>query len=202
MKKITSPEAYLQEHPEYAEELRLLLEIVRQFPELEEAMKWSLPVYSVGGKNVVGLGAFKSYVGLWFFQGVFIQDRQGLLINANEEETKALRQMRFESGMEEIAEKRQIIEEYIQQAIQNQLAGREIKPEKKGAPEIPEILQKELDRDPELQARFLELTQFKQREYCEHISSAKREATQKSRLEKSLPLILAGKGLNDKYRDC
>ena len=40
----------------------------------------------------------------------------------------------------------------------------------------------------------------RQREYNDHIGSAKREATQLARLDKVRPLVLAGKGLHDKYR--
>ena len=47
---------------------------------------------------------------------------------------------------------------------------------------------------------FDSLTPFKQKEYSEHIGSAKQEKTRISRLEKSIPLIAEGKGLNDKYR--
>lgn len=49
---------------------------------MEETNKWSAPVYTSNGKNIVGLGAFKSYTGLWFFQGALLKDEKKLLINA------------------------------------------------------------------------------------------------------------------------
>jgi uncharacterized protein YdeI (YjbR/CyaY-like superfamily) len=39
-----------------------------------------------------------------------------------------------------------------------------------------------------------------QREYAEHIASAKREATKQTRIDKVLPMIVSGVGLHDKYR--
>ena len=57
--------------------LIVLREIIRS-TELIETLKWGGPVYTLGGKNVVGIGSFKSYVGLWFFQGAFLKDEEKL----------------------------------------------------------------------------------------------------------------------------
>src|SRR5690606_37602415 len=88
---------------------------------------------------------------------------------------------------------------YINEAIEVEKAGLEVKPEKRETI-IPEALQKELDTDKALKTAFETLTAFKQREYAEFIETAKREATKLSRLEKIKPMILEGIGLNDKYR--
>jgi uncharacterized protein YdeI (YjbR/CyaY-like superfamily) len=64
---------------------------------------------------------------------------------------------------------------------------------------IPDYLADELAKDPDFQP-FHNLTPFRQKEYCEHIETAKREATKLSRLEKMRPMVMEGKGLNDKYR--
>ena len=39
------------------------------------------------------------------------------------------------------------------------------------------------------------------REYAEYIASAKQHATKQKRIDKILPMIEAGVGLNDKYRN-
>jgi uncharacterized protein YdeI (YjbR/CyaY-like superfamily) len=65
--------------------------------ELAETIKWHARTYCLDSKNVIGLGAFKHHIALWFFQGVFLKDKYKLLINAQLGKTKALRQMRFES---------------------------------------------------------------------------------------------------------
>ena len=82
-------------------EILMVLRDILNSTELEETVKWGAPCYMINGKNVVGLGSFKSYVGLWFFQGALLKDAEKELINAQEDKTKALRQWRFES-MEDI----------------------------------------------------------------------------------------------------
>lgn len=163
---------------------------------LVESTKWGGPVYTYKNKNIVGIGGFKSYFGIWFYNGVFLKDEKKLLINANEENTKSLRQMRFNS-VNEIDEK--LILAYIKEAIEIEEKGLSIPKEKKETI-IPEILQNELDKNSELLAKFNTFSPYKQREFIEHITSAKQEKTQMSRLEKIIPMILEGKGLNDKYR--
>lgn len=177
------------------EELELLKSILNK-TELTETIKWGAPVFTYNNKNVLGLGGFKNYFAIWFFKGVFLEDKAGVLINANEENTKSLRQWRFTS-ISNINEKD--ILTYVNEAIKIERKGLEIDTEKKETV-IPELLQQALEESPELYKAFNALPPYKQREYCEHIDSAKRELTKLSRLEKCKPQIVQGKGLNDKYR--
>ena len=180
---------------QWENELEQLHAIIRKTP-LVETTKWGGPVYTYNNKNVVGIGGFKSYFGIWFYNGVFLKDEKKLLINANEENTKSLRQMRFNSA-NEIDEK--LILAYIKEAIEIEEKGLAIPKEKKETI-IPEILQNELDKNSELKNKFNTFSPYKQREFIEHITSAKQEKTQMARLEKIIPMILEEKGLNDKYR--
>jgi uncharacterized protein YdeI (YjbR/CyaY-like superfamily) len=176
-------------------EIEQLHAIIRKTP-LIETTKWGGPVYKYNSKNVLGIGGFKSYFGIWFYNGVFLKDEKKLLINANEESTKSLRQMRFNS-VNEIDEK--LILAYIKEAIEIEEKGLAIPKEKKETI-IPEILQNELDKNSELKNKFNTFSPYKQREFIEYITSAKQEKTQMARLEKIIPMILEEKGLNDKYR--
>lgn len=196
MKYSKSIEEYIETNPQWKKELLLLISIARESG-LDETIKWGAPTYTYKGKNIVGLGAFKSYVGLWFHQGALLSDPEKKLINAQEGTTKALRQWRFNS-IEEIDN--HLIKSYIFEAIENQRQGKEIKASSKGEAEIPQELLICLKNDAKLKSRFKELSQFKQREYAEYISEAKREATKLSRLERIIPMIIDGIGLNDKYR--
>lgn len=179
----------------WAEELDMLKAILNRTP-LVETTKWGGPTYTYNGKNVLGLGGFKNFFTIWFYKGVFLKDEAKVLINANEENTKSLRQWRFTSK-EEIDEKKVLL--YVLEAIEIEKAGLEIKPEKKETV-IPELLQQELDADPAILEAFIKLTPFKQREYCEFIETAKQEKTKLARLEKIKPQLLMGIGLHDKYR--
>ena len=176
-------------------EIEQLHAIIRK-TSLIETTKWGGPVYTHNNKNVLGIGGFKSYFGIWFYNGVFLKDEKKLLINANEENTKSLRQMRFNS-VNEIDEK--LILAYIKEAIEIEGKGLAIPKEKKETI-IPELLQKELDRNLELSSKFNSFSPYKQREFIEYITSAKQEKTQMTRLEKVITMILEGRGLNDKYR--
>ncbi len=199
MKKVYSVEEYIETNAHFDEALTILRNIINT-TELEETIKWSAPVYALNGKNVVGLGAFKNHFGIWFFNGVFLKDEHGILVNAQENKTKALRQMRFESiaGIDE-----DIVLSYLKEAIENQRLGKEIKPDRsKKETIIPEELKAALDSDKVYKTAFEALSPSKQREYCEHIASAKRDATKISRLEKIKPMILQNKGLHDKYKNC
>lgn len=196
MKRFETVEEFIENEKRWKKEITALRGIIGE-TELVETVKWGGPVYTLGGKNVVGLGSFKSYFGIWFFQGVFLKDRAGKLVNAGEGTTKALRQWRFNSA-DEID--RNLILEYLGEAIENQRAGMEVKPEAKKAPEIPPELSDKFKEDAALKQAFDNFTAFKQREFAEFIRDAKRDETKQKRLEKIIPMILEGVGLHDKYR--
>ncbi|SFD20741.1 YdeI/OmpD-associated family protein [Algibacter pectinivorans] len=200
MKKIYSVEEYIEEHSNFSAALRLLRTLILA-TQVEEAIKWNAPIYMVNGKNVLGLGAFKNHFCIWFFNGVFLKDTHNVLINAQENKTKALRQMRFET-IESID--KNIVLAYVKEAIENQKLGKEIKPTRTTKKDItiPLELKAELNANPTLNHAFKNLTPSKQREYCAYIDTAKRKATKQTRLEKITPMILNNKGLHDKYKNC
>ena len=191
-------EAYIGKQEEYGEALAKLREILSG-TEMVETVKWGIPTYTVNGKNVIGFAAFKAHFGVWFFQGVFLKDTAKVLVNAQEGTTKGMRQLKYEH-ISEINEKLLLV--YAHEAIENEKLGKRIKPQKKGAIIVPHLLEEAFSKNSKLKDYFNKLAPYKQREYTEHISSAKREATQLSRLEKSEALILEGKGLHDKYKKC
>ncbi len=189
--------SYINDKTNWKKELEIIRKILLKLP-LNEEIKWGIPAYIYKGKNILGFAAFKNYCGIWFHNGVFLKDEKKLLINAQENKTRAMRQMRF-YNLEEIQPK--IIENYVLEAIANSEAGKEIKPKRNTKPLIvPEKLTLALSEDKELKEKFNNFTIAKRREFCEHISSAKKEATKQSRLDKIIPLILTGKGLHEKYK--
>lgn len=179
----------------WEEELLLLKSIIDK-TELEQTIKWGGPVYVYNKKNVIGIGGFKDYFAIWFFNGVFLKDEKKKLINAQKDKTKSLRQWRFTSK-DEVNEKEVL--EYIIEAIENEKQGKIIKPSKKEAI-VSELLQKEMDLNPALAAAFQKFAPYKQYEFLEYIETAKQEKTKLSRIEKVIPMILENVGLNDKYR--
>lgn len=179
------------------QDILMILRDLLNSTELEETVKWGAPVYTINGKNVVGLGAFKSYTGLWFFQGSLLKDPKKVLDSATEGQTKALRQWRFQSAKEIDP---QLVLKYVHEAIENQKQNREIKAERDKPIVIPDELRQAFKNDPNLKAVFQALTKGKQREFADYISEAKQEKTRQARLQKIIPLIQQNIGLNDKYR--
>ncbi|MBE8723601.1 YdeI/OmpD-associated family protein [Flavobacterium hungaricum] len=179
----------------WEEELLFLKSIIDK-TELIETTKWGGPVYVYNKKNVIGIGGFKDYFTIWFFNGVFLKDEKKKLINAQEDVTKSLRQWRFTSK-DQVNEKEVL--EYIAEAIENEKQGKIIKPSKKEAI-ISELLENEMSKNPALKEAFEKFSPYKQYEFLEYIESAKQEKTKLTRIEKVVPMILANVGLNDKYR--
>jgi uncharacterized protein YdeI (YjbR/CyaY-like superfamily) len=182
---------------QWGNELDILKAIIAK-TEFVETNKWRGCVYVLDNKNIVGVGGFKNFFTLWFFNGVYLKDDKKRLVNANEGITKSLRQWRFTS-------KDDIIENdilaYIQEAITNEKEGKIVKPKKIAkAIVIPDIFQKELHGNVLLKNAFSEFIPYKQKEFIEYIETAKRAATKLSRIEKIKPMILGEIGLNDKYR--
>lgn len=198
MKKYKSVDHYLEEIEQWGPELTRLREILAS-TELEESLKWSLPCYSFGKKNVLGISGFKSYFGLWFFQGALMEDPDGVLINAQEGKTKAMRQWRMESKKE--IKVRQI-KKYVKLGIEVVKSGQEIKPDRSKPIVIHPFLKSALDKNKKAGGAFAKMTIGRRREYADYINDAKRDETKIKRLTKIIPMIIEGGGLNDKYRNC
>ena len=191
-----SPDDFFSQKLQFSSELLKLRKIILHSG-LEETIKWGIPCYCFEKHNVVALCEFKSYFGLWFYQGALLNDERKKLINANEESTKALRQWRMNS-MDDIDE--QLILSYIHESIENFKIGNIILPERDKEISVPMELQAVMNQNKELKSNFDKLTKTKKRDYCEYISSAKRLETKQQRIEKIIPMITNGVGLNDKYK--
>lgn len=189
-------EAYYAKEQSFKEGIAILRQLTLA-TELIETCKWGAPVYTINNKNVLGILAFKSHFGIWFYNGVFLNDPKKVLQNAQEGKTKAMRHWKFTSRTE-IDSK--AITAYILEAIENQKKGVALVPEQKKIIPIPRKLAEVLAEDSTLKSKFAAFTPYKQTEFIEYIAEAKREATKLARVEKCITLIHKGIGLHDKYR--
>ena len=197
MDKSEKVEAYFAEEHQYKKAIGNLRDLVLK-TELQETFKWMFPTYTLANKNVLALCKFKGHFGIWFFNGVFLSDPKNILENAQEGKTKAMRHWKF-SSIDAINEKDVLA--YVKEAIDNQKNGRVLAPSKSSKKVvIPALLSENLNKDKELKSAFEGLSSYKQKEFYEYIETAKQEKTKISRLEKIIPMILNGIGLNDKYR--
>ena len=162
--------------------------------QLAEDFKWGKPCYSFQGKNIVIIQGFKEYFALLFFKGGIMKDSKHLLVKMGEN-TQAGRQMRFEN-VQDILDKKSIIKDYIFEAVEIEERGEKVEIKKEATP-IPEEFQIKLNENAELKSAFESLTPGRQRAYLFHFSATKQSKTRESRIEKSIPNILEGKGMNE-----
>jgi uncharacterized protein YdeI (YjbR/CyaY-like superfamily) len=163
--------------------------------ELIEELKWGCPCYTLKKSNVVLIHGFKNYCALLFMQGALINDPEGILIQQTDN-VQSARQMRF-VNLQDISAKKATIQKYIKEAIGINKAGLKVELKKTAEYTIPTEFQTVLDDMPELQSAFNALTPGRQRGYLLYFSSAKQTKTRISRIEKYIPYILEGKGLDD-----
>ena len=162
---------------------------------LIEELKWGCPCYTFQDTNIVLIHGFKEYCALLFFKGALLNDTNGILIQQTEN-VQAARQVRF-TNVREIVKMERIVKAYIYEAIEVEKAGLKAPLKKTKEFSIPEEFQNKLDKKPSLKTAFEALTPGRQRGYLLYFSSAKQSKTRESRIEKYIPQILKGKGLED-----
>lgn len=195
-KKIMNPvvDFYFDKAGTWQEAIRQLRMIVLDC-ELTEELKWGCPCYSFEGSNIVLIHVFKEYCALLFFKGALLKDSKNILIQQTKN-VQAARQVRFTSS-KEIVKLEKTLKAYIHQAVAVEKAGLKVELKKTTAYTLPEEFQTKLNKLPKLKAAFDALTPGRQRAYLLHFSAPKQASTREARVEKYIPQILNGKGLND-----
>ena len=162
---------------------------------LTEELKWGCPCYTFEKNNVVLIHDFKEYCAFLFHKGALLNDADGILIQQTEN-VQAARQIRF-TNLKQIVEMENTLKTYIFEAIEVEKAGLKVVLKKTEAFTMPEEFETKLAEIPALKTAFEALTQGRQRAYLLHFSAPKQAKTRESRVEKCIPQILDGKGLND-----
>jgi uncharacterized protein YdeI (YjbR/CyaY-like superfamily) len=185
---------YFDKAEKWQEEIRELRRIVLDCHLVEE-LKWGCPCYTFEDSNIVLIHVFKDYCAVLFFKGALLKDPKGLLIQQTEN-LQAARQMRFTS-VQEIKKLEPALKAYIFEAVELKEAGVKVDLKKTTEYKVPEEFQRKLDELPGLKTAFEALTPGRQRGYLLHFSAAKQSKTREARVEKYIPQILDGKGLDD-----
>lgn len=198
MYKPVDVDDYIMHHAHYEDMLHHIRGILQQ-TDLEETIKWYMPTYTIKNKNVISMCAFKNHAGLWFHHGALLSDPLKVLQNAQEGKTKAMRHWKFKD-VREIDDAKLL--DYIQEAIENEKAGRRVSFSKKPKPPVamPRQLTLVFEANKKAAKAFQTLTPGRQRDYAEYIASAKRASTIEKRLNTIIPMIEAGQGLEELYR--
>lgn len=162
---------------------------------LTEELKWGCPCYALNGTNIVLIHYFKEYCAYLFFKGALMNDANGILIQQTEN-VQSARQVRFTS-VAEIVELEPVLKAYIHEAIEIEKAGLKVEMKKTKDFAVAEEFQAKLDAMPVLKNAFEALTPGRQKGYLLYFAQAKQAKTREARIEKYIPHIMEGKGLDD-----
>ena len=187
---------YLSNAKKWREESTKLRRIILDCG-LTEELKWGKPCYTFRKTNIVIVQGFKEYCALLFCKGALLKDANRILIQQTEN-VQAARQFRF-TNAREIAEMEPILKAYIHEAIEVEKAGLEVNYKNTSEFAVPPELQTKLDATPTFKKAFEALTPGRQRAYLLYFAAPKQSKTRESRIEKCMPQILKGQGLNDDY---
>lgn len=185
---------YFSKNEKWQKEIEKLRTIVLDC-QLNEELKWGVPCYTFQKSNIVLIHVFKEYCAVLFFKGALLNDANGILVQQTEN-VQSARQVRF-TNLQGIIDLEPVLKTYIYEAIEVEKAGLKVELKKTKEFSVPEEFQIRLNEDHNLKTAFHALTPGRQRGYLLHFSAAKQSKTRESRIEKSIPQILNGKGLDD-----
>jgi uncharacterized protein YdeI (YjbR/CyaY-like superfamily) len=185
---------FFDKSTKWQEAYQELRELALSF-ELTEELKWGCPCYTIGKSNIFLIHGFKDYCALLFMQGALLKDTKNILIQQTEN-VQSARQIRF-TNVEEVLKNKSTIKSYIKEAIGLDKAGLKIELKKTTEFKMPVEFQSALNEMSDLKTAFEALTPGRQRGYLLYFSSAKQSKTRNERVEKYIPKILDGKGLDD-----
>jgi uncharacterized protein YdeI (YjbR/CyaY-like superfamily) len=163
---------------------------------LTEELKWGVPCYTSQHKNIVIIAAFKNYCALSFLKGSLLNDGYNILEKPGKNSQEG-RIMRF-TKIEEIVTLEPILKSYLYEAIEVEKKGLKVSFKATTDHDIPKEFQNKLNTFHALKTAFNALTPGRQRGYLLYFSAPKQSKTRESRIEKCIPDILNGKGLNDR----
>jgi uncharacterized protein YdeI (YjbR/CyaY-like superfamily) len=176
-------------------ELQLLRSIVLECA-LTEEVKWGVPCYTVDGKNVLIVSAFKEYAAISFFKGALMTDPHGILIKQGPH-SQAGRLIKY-THTDQIAAQHELLKSYIIEAVSIENLGLKIPANQHPEP-IPDELLHSFEEDPPFRDAFDLLTPGRQRGYIIYFSQPKQSATRAQRIIKMKEQIFKGIGMHDKY---
>jgi uncharacterized protein YdeI (YjbR/CyaY-like superfamily) len=165
--------------------------------DLVEELKWGKPCFTYQKKNVAIIIPLKDACALSFFKGALLKDPKHILQKIGQ--AQAGRWIKFTSP-EEISALQPTLKRYIYEAIEVEESGKKVPLKKPSEYVVPEELQVRLNAAPELKAAFEALSPGRRKSYIFHVSGAKQAKTRAARAEKCVPMILSGRGFNERAR--
>ena len=162
-------------------------------PDVEEAIKWSMPAYMVGGKLLLITSAFKEHTALNFWRGQELESSHSTV--------GAMGQFGKIKSLDELpsdAELDRLIREAADLA-KSAPAPRKAKHEPKPARELHPEFAAALSKAPKAKATLEGFPPSAQRDYFEWIAEAKQDATRQKRITTAVEWLSEGKRRHWKY---
>ena len=166
----------------------------RVLPEVEEGLKWSMPAFMIGGKNVAGMAAFKAHCAIMIYGEGRMGDSEGM---GGYGKVTALSDLpgdaELEAGVREAA-----------QRVATKGTARKPQAKKPPKPEIPmpDDFAAALAGVPQAEATMAGFPPSARRDYLEWITEAKQAATRERRIAQAVEWLAEGKRRNWKYESC
>jgi uncharacterized protein YdeI (YjbR/CyaY-like superfamily) len=190
-------DAYIAKAAPFA---RPILEHVRErvhaaAPEAEETMKWSSPAFTVNGKILLGMSAFKAHAAVGFWRGM----EMGVEVSK-----EAMGQFGRLTSIADLPPDGEF-DALIRQGVELATTAPAPRPPKHG-PKPPAKLHPEfaaaLTASPKAKQALDGFPPSAQREYLDWISEAKQDATRRKRIADAVQWLSEGKRRHWKYENC
>lgn len=189
-------DAYIAQAAPFARPLleRLRAQVHAACPEVEEAIKWSMPAFAYRGRPLASMAAFKQHATFGFWRGEEVTGARG------EGAMGQFGRLRTPADLPDEARMREL----VQRAMALIDAGAGARRAPRGAPrplpEVPPVLQSALDAEPRARAAFDAFPPSHRREYIEWIAEARREDTRARRVAQAVEWIAQGRPRHWKYQ--
>lgn len=188
--------AYIAKSPSFAqpilEHIRGVMHRAR--PDLDEAIKWSMPFFTLNGQVIANMAAFKAHAAFGFW-------RREIDGGSSADTAGRFRDLMTVADLPD----EPVIAAMLAEAIARMEAGGKTRRTPPGSkPELatPDDLRAALDAVPAAASGFAALPPGARREYIEWVTGAKQPMTRDRRIATTITQAAAGKKLNAKYKSC
>ena len=189
-------DAYIDEAEDFARPiLNHLRALVHQAcPDVEEAVKWRMPFFTLGGKNLANMAAFKEHAAFGFWEGLGVDTPKA------DEAMGHFGRIRSLDDLPDRDELVAMIRSVAEKMQTQRVAPKKSKPRPVKAPALPADFAIAIAANSDAQKTYDGFPPGYRRDYILWVTEAKREQTRNKRIATAIEWMAEGKDLNWKYR--
>lgn len=205
MKQDPRVDAYIAEAAPFAQPiLQHVREVVhRAVPEAEETIKWSMPFFTVNGKILCNVAAFKAHCSF----GILGPDARAEIAKDGYGSEEGMGTFGKLASVKDLPAESKLAG-YLKRSAGRIAAGKSpmaaaaARRQPRKAIPAPKEFTAALGRSARAKAHFAKMPPSHQREYLEWITEAKKDETRDRRIAQAIEWIADGKSRNWKYAQC